>query len=46
MGMILGENEKVLESVCWSDEFAVLEVEKKRGKSEFLPQFEMDKKYL
>ncbi|KAG6390323.1 hypothetical protein SASPL_148055 [Salvia splendens] len=48
----LEENEKVLELVCWSDEFAVSEVEKKRGKSgkiefllQFSKEFEMDKKY-
>ncbi|XP_047964011.1 protein WHAT'S THIS FACTOR 9, mitochondrial [Salvia hispanica] len=48
----LGENEKVLELVCWCDEFAVSELEKKRGKSgkiefllQFSKEFEMDKKY-
>ncbi|KAL1533747.1 protein WHAT'S THIS FACTOR 9, mitochondrial-like [Salvia divinorum] len=48
----LGENEKVLELVCWSDEFAVSEVEKKGGKSgkiefllQFSKEFEMDRKY-
>ncbi|KAG6388787.1 hypothetical protein SASPL_150223 [Salvia splendens] len=48
----LGENGKVLELVCWSDEFAISEVEKKRGKSgkiefllQFSKEFEMDKKY-
>lgn len=49
---LLGENEKELELVCWSDEFAVSEVEKKggsSGKTEFMlkfsKEFEMDKKY-
>ncbi|XP_057793466.1 protein WHAT'S THIS FACTOR 9, mitochondrial [Salvia miltiorrhiza] len=48
----LGENEKVLELVCWGDEFAVSEVEKKGAKSgkiefsfQFSKEFEMDKKY-
>lgn len=47
-----GANEKVLELVCWSDECAVSEVEKKGGKSgkiefllQFSKEFEMDKKY-
>ncbi|PIN04663.1 hypothetical protein CDL12_22801 [Handroanthus impetiginosus] len=46
------ENEKVLELVCWSDEFAVSEMERrgaKDGKIQFSLQyskgFEMDKKY-
>ncbi|KAL0360129.1 UNVERIFIED_CONTAM: protein WHAT'S THIS FACTOR 9, mitochondrial [Sesamum radiatum] len=46
------ENSKVLELVCWSDEFAVSEMEKKGlkdGKIQFSLQyskgFEMDKKY-
>ncbi|KAL3641362.1 hypothetical protein CASFOL_016330 [Castilleja foliolosa] len=47
-----GGNRKTLELVCWTDEFAVSEIEKKRGKdgkAQFLLQhskeFEMDKKY-
>ncbi|GFP81340.1 protein root primordium defective 1 [Phtheirospermum japonicum] len=47
-----GENGKILELVCWTDEFAVSEMEKKGdkdGKTQFLLQyskeFEMDKKY-
>ncbi|KAI3464421.1 hypothetical protein Pfo_021084 [Paulownia fortunei] len=51
-GKNLGENGKVLELVCWSDEFAVSEMENKAakvGKIEFCLQyskgFEMDKKY-
>ncbi|KZV48895.1 protein ROOT PRIMORDIUM DEFECTIVE 1-like [Dorcoceras hygrometricum] len=48
----LGENWKMLELVCWSDEFSVSEMEKKGdkdGKIHFFLQyskdFEMDKKY-
>ncbi|KAL0437996.1 UNVERIFIED_CONTAM: protein WHAT'S THIS FACTOR 9, mitochondrial [Sesamum latifolium] len=51
-GNNFGENSKVLELVCWSDEFAVSEMEKKGlkdGKIQFSLQyskgFEMDKKY-
>ncbi|KAL2231919.1 protein ROOT PRIMORDIUM DEFECTIVE 1 [Sesamum indicum] len=51
-GKNFGENSKVLELVCWSDEFAVSEMEKKRlkdGKIQFPLQyskgFEIDKKY-
>lgn len=48
----LGENEKELELVCWGDEFAVSEMEKKGAKGgkiefslQFSKEFEMDKKY-
>ncbi|CAA0827843.1 Ubiquitin carboxyl-terminal hydrolase family protein [Striga hermonthica] len=48
----LGESEKILELVCWTEEFAVSEMEKKGakdGKTQFLLKystgFEMDKKY-
>ncbi|GER25279.1 ubiquitin carboxyl-terminal hydrolase family protein [Striga asiatica] len=48
----LGESEKILELVCWTEEFAVSEMEKKGakgGKTQFFLQystgFEMDKKY-
>ncbi|KAK4391183.1 protein WHAT'S THIS FACTOR 9, mitochondrial [Sesamum angolense] len=51
-GNNFGENSKVLELVCWSDEYAVSEMEKKGlkdGKIQFSLQyskgFEMDKKY-
>ncbi|KAK4413280.1 protein WHAT'S THIS FACTOR 9, mitochondrial [Sesamum alatum] len=51
-GNNFGGNSKVLELVCWSDEFAVSELEKKGakdGKVQFSLQyskgFEMDKKY-
>ncbi|KAK6132416.1 hypothetical protein DH2020_033855 [Rehmannia glutinosa] len=50
-GRGLGENGKVLELVCWTEEFAVSELENKAkdGKTQFCLQyskeFEMDKKY-
>ncbi|KAK6114766.1 hypothetical protein DH2020_007035 [Rehmannia glutinosa] len=50
-GRDLGENGKVLELVCWTEEFAVSELENKAkdGKTQFCLQyskeFEMDKKY-
>ncbi|KAG8378381.1 hypothetical protein BUALT_Bualt08G0131600 [Buddleja alternifolia] len=51
-GESFGDNGKVLELVCWSDEFAVSELEKKGAKDgkirfclQFSNGFEMDKKY-
>lgn len=48
----LGENWKMLELVCWSDEFSVSEIEKKGGNDgnihfplQHSKDFEMDKKY-